>query len=464
MDELIYESAATLAREIRQKRVSSEEVINAHLQRIEEVNPKLNAVVQTISDTARKQAREADAALARGEFLGPLHGVPFTVKDNIESEGVICTGGTLGRSSYVPEKDSVVVARMRGAGGILIGKTNVPELALAGETDNLVYGRTNNPYGLDRTPGGSSGGEGALIAAGGSPVGLGSDIGGSVRIPAHYCGIAGIKPTSCRVPRTGHYPRLNGALDSLFQIGPMSRYVEDLTLTMPIVSGIDYSDPAIVPMPLGDPGDVELKSLRGSFHTDNGVMPPTPETAETVKKIAGLLSDAGIDMEEARPTGVEKTGDIENRFWGAQASAGVEALLEEAGTSEAHTLTTQVVDFWRQFVVPSSEFAAIHMELDDYRSGMLSFFEPYDVIICPTIAFPAPPHGVSWNEDFMPGMTYTSAYNLTGWPCVIVRAGTSPEGLPIGVQVVAQPWRDDVALAVAQHIETVTGGWQKPEL
>ena len=464
MDDLIYESAATMAREIRQKRVSSEELVNAHLQRIEEVNPTLNAVVQTISDTARKQAREADAALARGEILGPLHGVPFTVKDNIESEGVICTGGTLGRASFVPDKDSEVVARMRGAGGILIGKTNVPELALAGESDNLVYGRTNNPYGLDRTPGGSSGGEGALIAAGGSPVGLGSDIGGSIRIPAHYCGIAGIKPTSCRVPRTGHYPRLNGAVDSLFQIGPMSRYVEDLTLTMPFLSGPDWSDPAIVPMPLGDPGEVDLKGLRGSFHTDNGVMTPTPETAETVTRIAHQLADAGMEMEEARPTGIEKTYDVENAFWGAHSAGVIEALLEEVGTTEVHGMATSYIEFWRGFEVSATEFALRHVDLDEYRSEMTSFLGNYDVIICPSIAYPAPPHGVTYDTDAIRGLTYTSAYNMTGWPAAIVRAGTSPEGLPIGVQVVTRPWRDDVALAVAQHIETLTGGWQKPEL
>jgi amidase len=219
-DELIYASATVLAQAIRSKKVSAVEVVNAYLQRIEEVNPTLNAVVQLTADAARAQAREADAAQARGEGKGPLHGVPITIKDMIETAGVICTSGTKGRASCVPPRDATIVARMHAAGAIILGKTNTPELGVAPETDNLVYGRTNNPYDLSRTPGGSSGGEGAITAAGGSPLGLGSDGGGSIRIPAHCCGIVGIKPTSGRVPRTGHFPGPGGPMDSLWQVGP----------------------------------------------------------------------------------------------------------------------------------------------------------------------------------------------------------------------------------------------------
>lgn len=270
MDELIYRSARSIAKAIRDKEVSSAEVVEAFLKRIEEVNPKLNAVVQLAADRARAEAREADEALSRGESKGPLHGVPITLKDSLDTEGVISTGGTKGRASFVPEQDATVTARLRGAGAILLGKTNTPELTLAGETANLIYGRTNNPYDLSRMPGGSSGGAGAIIASGGSPLDMGSDTGGSVRLPAHFCGIAGIKPTSGRVPRTGHIvPFGMGALDSLTQIGPMARYVEDLALALPIISGPDWRDPAIVPMPLGDPGAIDLKSLRVAVHTCN---------------------------------------------------------------------------------------------------------------------------------------------------------------------------------------------------
>ena len=337
-DQVIYQSASQLARAIRRKEVSSVEVVEAHLKRIDEVNPDLNAVVQVLTDKALVQARNADAALANGEALGPIHGVPFTIKDNIESAGDICTGGTRGRASYVADRDATVVARMRAAGGILMGRTNVPELALALETDNLVYGRTSNPYDLSRTPGGSSGGEAAIIASGGSPLGLGSDIGGSVRLPAHFCGIAGIKPTSCRVPRTGHYPRLNGALDSMFQLGPMSRHVEDLILTLPLIAGGDWRDPAIAPVPLGNASEVDLKSLRVSFHTDNEIMPADKDTTDVIRAAAKSLGDAGLSVDEVRPTGIERTYEVAHSIWGADGGVGIEALLEEAGTIEPHAV------------------------------------------------------------------------------------------------------------------------------
>ena len=281
--ELIYLSATTLAQAIRKKKVSSEEVVNAYLQRIEPVNPKLNAIVQLTADTALAQARAADAALAKGEVKGPLHGVPMTIKDLFETAGVICAAGTKGRATFVPTQDATAVARLRAAGAVLLGKTNVSELGLAPETDNLVYKWTDNPYDRSRTPGGSSGGEAAIIAAGGSPLGLGSDAGGSIRLPCHFCGIAGIKPTTGRVPRTGHVPPPGGALDTLWQVGPMARFVEDLSLTLPLIAGVDGRDPGIIPMPLGNPEVVKLKSLRVAFYTDNGILSPTPETAAAVQ-------------------------------------------------------------------------------------------------------------------------------------------------------------------------------------
>ena len=229
MDELISASATALAKAIRAKKVSSVEVTEAHLKRIETVNSQLNAVVQLTADTARTEAQAADAAWARGQSKGPLHGVPMTIKDSLDTKGVITTGGTKGQKTRMPTQDATVVARLRSAGAILLGKTNTPELTLAGETDNLVYGRTNNPYDLSRTPGGSSGGAAAIVAAGGSPFDIGSDTAGSIRWPAHCCGIAGIRPTSGRVPRTGHaIPFGLGAIDMLTQLGPLARFVEDL--------------------------------------------------------------------------------------------------------------------------------------------------------------------------------------------------------------------------------------------
>ena len=302
MDEILYGSAAALAEAIGSGKLSSAEVVEAHLKRIDQVNPRLNAVVQVRAEAALEDARRADADRARGVLHGPLHGVPMTIKDSLDTEGVVTTGGTKGRQGYVPQRDSTVVARLRGAGAILLGKTNTPELTLAAETDNLVYGRTDNPYDPSRTPGGSSGGAAAIVAAGGSPFDMGSDTGGSIRWPAHCCGIAGIKPTSGRVPRTGHVvPYGLGARDILTQNGPMARFVDDLALLLPIISGPDWRDPAIAPVPLGDPSQVAMKDLRVAVHTDNGVVPATPPVAGAVDAAAAALTDAGAAVEGPAP-------------------------------------------------------------------------------------------------------------------------------------------------------------------
>jgi len=427
MDQLLYASATALAQHIRAKDVSSEEVVNAYLQRIEAVNPQLNAVVQLTADTARIQAREADAALARGKIKEPLHGVPFTVKDVFDTAGVTSAVGIEERASYVPEQDAVVVARMRAAGAILLGKTNCPPWGAGGESDNPVYGRTNNPYDQTRTPGGSSGGEAAIIAAGGSPLGLGSDSGGSIRVPAHFCGIAGLRPTVGRVPNTGVFNHPGGLSDPRTQIGPMSRFVEDLGLTLAIISGVDWRDSGVIPMPLDDPQTVDTKGLRVAFYTDDGIAAPTPETADLVNTTASVLAGAGLFVEERRPSRIDASLDISRRYW-------------------------------RQSELNGEEIEQLMAEWDGLRCTMLSFMENYDALLCPACCSPAVSHGTMQDIEF----SYALPYSLTGWPCVVVRAGTSSEGLPIGVQVVARPWREDVALAVARLIETIFGGWQHP--
>jgi amidase len=464
MDEIIYSSATDLAKAIRAREVSSEEVVDAYLQRIEEVNPKLNAIIHLNADEARNQARKADAALARGELKGPLHGVPITIKDNVDTEGMISASGTKGRSTFVPGKDATIAARMRAAGAIILGKTNLPEFALGFESDNLVYGRTMNPYDTSRTPGGSSGGEAAIIAAGGSPLGLGNDMGGSIRLPSHFCGIAGIKPTAGRVPLTGHFPFPIRHLTPLWQPGPMARFVEDLILTLPIISGVDWCDHTIVPMPLGDPNAVKLNRLRAAFYTDNGIISPTPETVEVVRKTAQVLADAGMVVKEDQPVGIEHSFELFNALCEADSGDWLEKMLKSAGTTEMHPWTKAIIEECRAKTKSVAEFSGLMLRWDMFRSTMLSFMENYDVIICPVCSHSAMHHGTTFDEDKFPAFSYTMTYNLTGWPAAVVRGGTSPEGLPIGVQVVARPWRDDVALAVAQHIEKVLGGWQRPPL
>ena len=463
MDEIIYASARSLAKALRDGALSSREVVEAHLARIDEINPKLNSVVQVVRERALAEAEEADEAASRGQLKGPLHGLPITIKDSLDTAGVITTGGTQGRARYVPPEDSTVVARLREAGAVLIGKTNTPELTYAGETDNLIYGRTNNPYDPSRTPGGSSGGAGATIAAGGSPLDMGSDSGGSVRLPAHFCGIAGIKPTSGRVPRTGHIiPFGMGAMDSVTQIGPMARFVEDLFEPLRVIAGPDWPDPAMVPMPMGDPDEVDVTTLRIAVHTDNGIMTPTPETVRAVEAAAAALADLGVSVETDVPKALEMSPGLSNKLSAGDGRASVRRLLQAAGTTETHPWLSRRMEEAEPMEV--GDYTALLEQLDRFRSEMLGFMRDYDAILCPTCAYPALEHGGSQQEEMRGGFSYSSVYNQTGWPGVVVRGGTSPEGLPIGVQVVARPWREDVALAVAQQIETVSGGWQRPNL
>ena len=462
-DDLIYQSAKSLAQAIRDGDVSAVEVVQAHLERIDDVNDRLNAVVKLCAERALDEAREADAALARRESKGALHGVPMTLKDSLDTEGVVTTGGTLGRRTFVPERDSTVAARLRGAGAILLGKTNTPEITFAGETDNLVYGRTNNPYGLDRTPGGSSGGAAAIVAAGGSPFDMGSDTGGSIRGPAHLCGITGIKPNSGRVPRTGHIiPYAAGAEDSYTQNGPMARYVEDLVLTLPIISGPDWEDPAIVPMPLGDPADVDLGSLRVAFYTSApGRNTPTQETVDAVNVAAGVVSSIVASVEEDVPAPVVRVHELNDRIGDADGRATMLRILQRAGTAELSPFIRRIRD--EAVPISTEDFTSALEELDQYRSEMLEFMRSYDAIICPTASVPALPHGESYTDEHR-NSNYMAPYNLTGWPGAVVRCGASPEGMPIGVQVISRPWREDVALALATVLESELGGYVRPDL
>ena len=456
--ELTSFSATTLARFIRTNLVSSVAVVDAHLARLETANPKLNAVVQIQAEAARRQAREADEAVSRGERLGPLHGIPITLKDSLDTADMVSTWGTAGRADFTPEHDATVVTRLRAAGAIILGKTNTPEFTLAGITDNAVYGRTNNPYAVERSPAGSSGGAGAILAAGGSALDLGSDTGGSIRMPSHYCGIAGIKPTSGRVPRTGHAISFEvGALDAFTQIGPMARHVEDLGLTLSIIAGPDGHDPAVVPAPLGDPQDVSVRDLRVAFFTDNGIKSPSPDTVSTVRAAAGVLADHGVSVTEDRPQGVSDAERLWYSLYLADGGAWIRQLIRAAGTEHM----SSALD-WMQTAQPVSlpEFTQELSRWNVYRSEMLAFMEPYDVLLCPVSATPATRHDDPDGPDF----TYTFAHNLTGWPGAVVRCGTSAEGLPIGVQIVAHPWREDVALAVAHYLETNLGGWQSPSV
>ena len=456
-------SAVEIGVSISTGQSSAQEVVEEHIARIDKVNPRLNAVVERSSERALEEAKIVDEEVSKGELKGPLHGVPMTLKDSLDTEGVVTTWGTLGRKGFVPEEDATLVRRLRRAGAILLGKTNTPELTLAGDTDNLVYGRTTNPYNDQLSPGGSSGGAAAIIASGGSAFDIGSDTGGSIRIPSHSCGIAGIKPTSGRVPRTGHcISYALGAIESLTQNGPMARRVEDLFPILQVISGPDFVDPAIIPMPLRDPEGVRIEKLRVAFHTDNGLMTPTVEIQDAVSKIAITLEDIGANVTEIRPDAIKMLEEIDYRNSTGDGRAWVRRILERAGTEKYSPFIENRLA--ESSEMKTDEFTEVLELVDSYRSQMIGFMENYDVILCPSGAKAA----IGPGECFLPEnkflYSYTNAFNVTGWPAGVVRGGSTSDGLPFGVQVVGRPWREDVVLAGLAVIESDTGGWQPPAL
>jgi amidase len=457
---LPFASTVEVASAIRSGEVSSAEVVEACLRRIEVVNPLINAVVQ-FADGAIDAARAADTSLRRGTVLGPLHGVPFTIKDSLDTAGVVTTAGTAGWATRVPDRDATVVARLKAAGGILLGKTNTPEFTWSNEADNLVYGRTSNPYDLDRSSGGSSGGSAAIIAAGGSPFDIGSDTGDSIRQPSHVCGVAGLKPTSGRVPRTGHHPSYRGLLESFTQLGPIARRVDDLALILSIIAGPDGEDPHVAPVALGDPVDVAIGDLRVVWFADNGIETPTPETMATVEAAAEAIRASGARVEARMPPDQGRAADLWDRMIEADGHAWLRRLIADAGTEGVGSYAGRASWVTESKPLPGDELTALVEAVDDVRASMLRWMSDVDLIVSPVLPWPALLHGIGPTSGFAD--TYSEVHNLTGWPSAVVRGGTSPEGLPIGVQFIAKPWREDVALAGARVVEDALGGWQRPE-
>lgn len=450
------DSATAIAAAIRTREVSSREVVEASLARIARVDPALNAVVALDAGRALAAADVADSALAAGAATGPLHGVAITVKDSFDTAGLVTTWGTPGRRGFVPTADATAVARLRAAGAIVLGKTNTPEFTLGFEAVNPIHGRTNNPYDTSRTCGGSSGGAAAIVAAGGVPLELGSDTGGSIRLPAHFCGIAGIRPTPGRVSRAGHAIGPGTATDWLTTIGPLARWVEDLSLALGLLAGPDGLDPFLAPVPLGDPV-VSVRGLRVAWFLDNGLVPPDAPVAAAVEAAVAVLRDAGAQVTERRPVGVERTEPLFMQAILLDGGPGILRLLDAAGTDPRES---SLAGFAGAPAMPTDERLRVIAEWDRLRAELLGWSREWDLVVCPVNAHAALPHGTA--DAHMRAFSYTMTWNLAGWPGAVVRAGTSPEGLPLGVQLVAPPWREPVALAAAAVIEAALGGWQPP--
>ncbi|MBH28295.1 MAG: hypothetical protein CL789_03550 [Chloroflexi bacterium] len=467
MNNICFESAKSIAESIKNGQVTSQEVVEAHFERIDEVNPSINAIVQTDRDKAVQLSIHADRQLRSGNSVGPLHGVPFTVKDNIGAEGMICACGTDGLRSNIPVEDAIVVSRLKMAGGILIGKTNVPELGMGYETDNLVYGRTNNPYDLTRTSGGSSGGEASIVASGGSPVGICTDGGGSARWPAHCCGLAGFKPTTGRTPKSGHVPPPGGMLNSLWQISVMARYVEDINLCLNLICGHDYQDPTTELMPLDFDQEVSVSQMRIAYFMNNDIVSPDNEVVDVVQVCVDELAAAGANMVHHKPPAIGKSHEIYYRLMSCDGGIGARGLLENWGTQKMHRYTAISLDHQSAGLRDAKGVAELVNEWDLFINEMNKFVYEYDAIICPVSTQTAMRHGGSYTGQQYPGFaemfSYMMTFNLLGWPCGTVRAGSSNEGLPIGVQVASGPWQEKSVISVLKMLEAV-GGWVKPDL
>ncbi len=445
------------------------EVAQAHLERIELLNPALNAIV-TIAPDFLDRARQAEASLMLGDDpLGPLHGLPITIKDTIETAGLRSTSGSVVREQFVPREDAPAVARLRTAGAIILGKTNAAEMAMNYTADNPVFGRTNNPHDTARTPGGSSGGEAAAIATCMSPGGLGSDLAGSIRIPAHFCGIAGLKPTTGSVPDAGQFPPSIGPYSLGAAIGPMARRVEDIRLLLSALRGAEIPKAARGSDSLLN-RSVAMRGCRVAWYTNDEVAPVTEETRGAVERAATALSDAGLVAEQRRPPGLERGYEL----WLKLFSRASVVQLRNVYTGREE----EGGDFvrWRLATADDTpppkldDYISAWMERDRLRLVLNQWMNEVPLLVAPVGATPALKHdtlrvtiGGTTLSTFR-AFSYSQAFNVFDLPSVSVPAGVSAEGLPIGVQIVGRPFEEEAVLVAAAIVEEALGGWSLPKL
>ena len=457
--DIIFSDATGLAELIRTRQVSPVEVVKAHLDRIAAVDPKVNAIV-TVNEGALKAAKEAEAAIMAGEELGPLHGVPFTVKDSIDTAGVMTQRGSPIFKGRTPDADATSVARMKKAGGILLAKTNLPEFSYWIESDNLLSGRSNNPWNLERTPGGSSGGESAAIAAGMSPLGLGTDLAISVRGPAAQTGIVSLKATHGRVPMTGSWPR---APRRFWHVGPMARSIRDLALAFSQLAGPDGLDAfatGAVPFDAGI-GAAPDRKLRVGWMVGPGFGPIDTEVAATVRAAAEALKGEGHHVEEVHIPALERDFalDVFNKLHVMEMKPAFREAIAGRPEDEIYKMAKTMLS------LPDTsmeDYVAAEQAAERLRDGYAAYFRDHDVLLTPVLPVPAHKHGIS--ELVVNGETVDLTYlqgatvplNVTGLPGLSMRFGTSREGLPINVQLVGSWQAETTILHAASVLEGVS--------
>jgi amidase len=460
MNEIVLASATRQLELLRTGQISVTELAEAHLEQIERLNPALNAFADFDAERVRAQARLLDAEQGP---RGVLHGLPVTIKSSIATAGYLCEIGSLLHKGDIPTEDAVVVGRLRAAGALILGTTNCPEFLMAYETANLLHGRTRNPWDLNRSPSGSSGGESAAIAAGLSGAGLGSDSGGSVRVPAHFTGICSLKPTPGRIPGRGHLPPCVGPFSILGAIGPMARTMGDVELLFRALAGQDASDPVSPPLALTKPSRGDLRAQTIGFFEDDGLVPVTPETRAAVRAAAQALRDAGFRVEPFRPRHMEQ---LRKFWWTFFVQCG--AMFYEP---EIRGKRDQLSPIFKEFLsfseavspLTATELLDAWAGLELLRAKVLEEMSAFPVLLCPVASIPAFRHDErAWTVEgqtvnYLDSVRYTQWFNALAAPAAVVPVGSSPEGLPIGVQIVARPFEDETALAVAAVVDAAFG-------
>ena len=462
-----YVSITEISESIRAKKVSPMEVVTAHLERIEESRAKINAFVHVDAERALEQARHAETAMRRGDAVGPLAGVPVTVKSCIEVAGWPWAAGSLLRKDYVAKSDATLAARLRAAGAILLGNTNTPEFLMAYETDNLLSGKTSNPWNLARSAGGSSGGEAAAITAGCSAGGVGSDGGGSVRVPAHFCGICGLKPTPGRIPATGHFPAGGGAFSWIGVVGPMARTIADVRALFAAMAGSDAGDALSAPVPIRVVGDAQLKGLRVGILESDALGRADAETQAALQKAANDLAAQGFVVEPIRLEGLERAIELWWFFFGPAI-----AHLFHPSVAGQESLLSPIFREYMEFAaapVTVDELLGACAERDALRAKILEQMRDVPILLSPVASTTAFRHGEgTWRlgakQCYRDTMRFSQWLNLAGFPGVSVPMSVSAEGLPIGLQVIGRPYEEELVLAVAERVENVRGPWQAPSL
>ena len=466
MDNFSYRTIEEIREKIRRKEISPLEILDAHLRRIDIAQPRLNPFAHVDVENATRQAREAEAAVMRGEHLGPLHGVPVTVKSCMDVTAWPCAAGSVLRKEYRPCQDAPLVARLKSAGAVLLGNTNTPENLMAYETNNLLTGRTSNPWDLSRTSGGSSGGEAAAIASGCSVGGVGSDGGGSVRVPAHFCGICALKPTPGRVPSTGHFPPSSGAFPWLGVVGPMARTIADVRTIFEAICGSDSGDSLSAPKSAKRPAESKLQATRIGILDSPALGTATPETIAAVDRAASYLAAKNFQVEHRHLDGLEQALELWWFFFGTVVG---HLFRRNISKAEEKHLSPMFCEYLQeatpQTPLTLDNFIFTCSERDLLRARLIDRMSATPILLSPVCLAPAFPHGHgTWKPGtgYRDTMRHAQWINLAGFPAATVPVALTADGLPIGVQVIGRPYEDELVLAVAEAIEESRGAWQPP--